>query len=166
VSVKFTNQGGSDRDGNGGSGLHGNQHTQYKNFEFNSVAKIGGRYYGASPDGLFLLEGEDDADQPIEASFGLGQLDFGSPQLKTVAHCYLGTAAGGLRLNVQALYRGTPVSYDYPARGHGASMREVRFDLGKGLSSSYVMPTFYNSGGDAFEVDAIRFLIAESTRRI
>lgn len=140
--------------------------TQYKNYTFNSVSKIGGRYYGASSDGLFLLEGEDDAGQPIEAVFGLGQLDFGSPQLKTVAHCYLGTAAGGLRLNVQALYRGSPVSYDYPARGHGASMREVRFDLGKGLSSSYVMPTFYNNGGDAFEVDSIRFLIAESTRRI
>lgn len=140
--------------------------TQYKNYEFNSVAKIGGRYYGASPDGLFLLDGDDDAGEPIEASFGLGQLDFGSPQLKTVAYCYLGTAAGGLVLNVQALYRGAPVAYDYPARGHGASMREVRFDLGKGLSSSYVMPTFYNNGGDAFEVDSIRFLIAESTRRI
>ena len=65
--------------------------TQYKNYEFNSVAKIGGRYYGASSDGLFLLDGEDDAGEPVEASFGLGQLDFGSPQLKTVAHCYLGS---------------------------------------------------------------------------
>lgn len=140
--------------------------TQYKNYEFNSVAKIGGRYYGASSSGLFLLDGEDDDGQPIEASFGLGQLDFGNPQLKTIAHCYLGTASGGLGLNVKALYRGAPASYDYPARGHGATVREVRFDLGKGLSSTYVMPTFYNIGGDAFEVDSIRFLIAESTRRI
>jgi hypothetical protein len=31
VSVKFTNQGGSDRDGNGGLGLRGNQHTALAN---------------------------------------------------------------------------------------------------------------------------------------
>ena len=29
MSVKFTNQGGSRFDGNGGSALHGNQHTVY-----------------------------------------------------------------------------------------------------------------------------------------
>lgn len=140
--------------------------TQYRNYEFNSVAKIGGRYYGADADGLYLLEGNDDDGKPIAAGFGLGQLDFGSPQLKTVAYCYLGTAAGGLSLNLQALVRGVPVGYDYLARGHGATMREVRFDLGKGLRSTYVMPTFYNIDGDRFEVDTIRFLVAESTRRI
>ena len=58
------------------------------------------------------------------------------------------------------------MGYDYLARGHGATMREVRFDLGKGLRSTYVMPTFYNIDGDRFEVDTIRFLVAESTRRI
>lgn len=140
--------------------------TQYKNYEFNSVAKIGGRYYGASPDGLYLLEGEDDAGVPIEASFGLGELDFGTPQLKTVVNCYLGAAAGGVGLNVQALLRGQPASFDYPARAHGASMRELRFDLGKGLRGTYVMPTFYNINGEAFQVDTVRFVIAESARRI
>jgi len=140
--------------------------TQYENYPFNSVAKIGGRYYGASEDGLHLLEGEDDAGQPIEASFGLGQMDFGSPQIKTVTYCYLGAAAGGMRLELQALLGGGPAIFRYPARGHGRSMRELRFDLGRGLRSSYVMPTFYNCGGAPFEVDAVRFMIAESARRI
>lgn len=140
--------------------------TQYEHYPFNSFAKIGNRYYGAGDDGLYLLEGPDDAGQPIAASFGLGQLDFGSPQLKTVTHCYLGTAAGALQLKIDALLNGAPASYTYAARGHGASMREVRFDLGRGLRSTYVQPTFYNVDGSAFEVDAVKFLVAESARRI
>lgn len=140
--------------------------TQYDNYPFNSFAKIGGHYYGAGDAGLFLLEGPDDAGQPIAASFGLGELNFGSPQLKTVSHCYLGTAAGGMRLQVDALLNGAPASYTYPARGHGASMREVRFDMGRGLRSTYVQPTFYNADGAAFDVDAVSFLVAESARRI
>lgn len=140
--------------------------TQYTGYEFNSVALIGGRYYGAGADGLFLCEGDDDDGAPIEASFGLGRLDFGSPQVKMVPYCYLGAAAGAMRVTVDALVDGQPASYTYTARAHGRSMRGVRFDLGRGLRSTYVMPTFYNCGGSAFEVDAVRFLVAESARRI
>lgn len=140
--------------------------TRYDGYDFNSYARIGDRFFGASEQGLFVLDGPDDAGRPIAASFGLGQLDFGSPQLKTVSHCYLGAAAGAMTLRVDALQRGQPASYSYAARGHGASMRELRFDLGKGLSSSYITPTFANACGQAFAVDAVRFLINESARRI
>lgn len=140
--------------------------TQYENYPFNSVAKIGGRYYGATDEGLFLLEGEDDAGEPIVSVFGLGQMNFGNPQIKTVTHCYLGAAAGAMRLEVDALVRGVPASYSYQARVYGSTMREMRFDLGKGMQSTYLTPTFYNDSGMPFEVDAVRFLIAESARRI
>lgn len=140
--------------------------TQYENYPFNSVAKIGGRYYGATDEGLFLLEGDDDAGEPIVSVFGLGQMNFGNPQVKTVTHCYLGAAAGAMRLEVDALVRGVPASYSYSARVYGSTMREMRFDLGKGLQSTYLTPTFYNDSGAPFEVDAMRFLIAESARRI
>ena len=140
--------------------------TQYEGFEFNSFAKIGGRYFGASAEGLFLLEGDSDAGVPIAASFGFGQLDFGSPQLKTINYCYLGAAAGALALKVDALLNGAPASFSYPARGHGQSMRELRFDLGRALRSTYITPTFSNVNGSSFEVDSVRFLINESARRI
>lgn len=146
--------------------LQGAGTTQYRNYPFNSVAKIGGRYYGASADGLFLLEGDDDNGEPIEAVFGLGQLDFGNAQVKNVPYCYLGAAAGAMRLEIDALIKGQPASFTYPAREHGASMRGLRFDLGKGMRSSYVVPTFYNSNGEPFEVDSVRFLVADSARRI
>lgn len=140
--------------------------TQYEGYEFNSFALIGGRYYGARHDGLFLLEGEDDAGADIEASFGLGQINFGNAQKKTVAHCYLGAAAGALELSVDALLNDTPANYAYEARGHGDTMREVRFDLGKALKSTYIVPTFTNQDGDAFKVDTVQFLVHDLDRKI
>lgn len=140
--------------------------TRYTGYEFTSVAEIGGRYYGTRADGLYLLEGNQDAGQAIAASFGFGELNFGSPQLKTVAYCYLGASAGAMRVNISALVNGNPASYTYPARAHGSTMREIRFDLGRGLKSTYVQPTFYNTNGSDFQVDTVQFLVAESARRI
>lgn len=140
--------------------------SEYTNFVFNSFAKIGGRYFGASEDGLFTLDADTDTGKPIAAAFGFGRLDFGSPQLKTMSYCYLGTAAGSMKMRVDSHVNGKPAGYEYKARLHGRSIREVRFDLGRGLKSTYVMPTFYNANGDDFEVDNVRFLVSNSDRRI
>jgi hypothetical protein len=140
--------------------------TQYTGYEFNSAARIGGRYYGATAEGLFLCDGDSDDGAPIDASFGPGQLNFGSPQIKTVPYCYVGASAGAMRMTMDALVNGQPAHFAYPALEHGSSMRELRFALGKGLRSTYVMPTFYNFAGSDFEVDAVRFVLAESARRI
>ena len=114
----------------------------------------------------YLAQRDHDLMAPIAARFGFGQLDFGSPQIKTASYCYLGAAAGAMSLNIAALLGGQPADYDYPARGHGESMRELRFDLGRGLRSTYLTPTFSNVDGAPFTVDAVRFVINESTRRI
>ncbi|WP_398493383.1 hypothetical protein [Variovorax sp.] len=140
--------------------------TQYEGFDFNSFVRIGGRYYGARHDGLYLLEGEDDAGQAIDATFGLGQLNFGNAQKKTVGHCYLGAAAGALQLTIDALLNDVPASFTYSARGHGETMRAIRFDLGKGLKSTYVVPTFNNEDGERFKVDTLEFLVHDLTRKI
>lgn len=140
--------------------------TEYTGYTFNSVAKIGGRYYGANEQGLFLLEGETDNGTPIAANFGFGQLDFGAAQMKTLSYCYLGTKAGQMRLTIDALVCGKPAQFSYPSRRHGETMRGVRFDLGRGMKSTYVMPTFSNIDGNDFEVDTVRFMAAGSSRRI
>ncbi|MDO5691113.1 MAG: hypothetical protein Q4G70_01355 [Pseudomonadota bacterium] len=95
--------------------------THYTNYDFDSFARIGDHYYGCRHDGLYVLDGADDAGTPIGAAFGLGQLDFGNPQLKTVAHCYLGASAGAMHVRIDALLHGQPSTYTYPAglRRHG-----------------------------------------------
>lgn len=140
--------------------------SEYTGFVFNSFAKIGGRYFGASEDGLFVLDADTDAGKPIAAAFGFGKLDFGSPQMKTISYCYLGAMAGQMRLDVRSHVNGRDAEYGYHSRFQRADLREVRFDLGRGLKSSYVQPTFYNCNGDDFEVDTVRFMVASSDRKI
>ena len=60
----------------------------------NSFVEIDGKYYGASSDGLYLLEGSDDAGAPIDASFGFGQLDFGTPQVKIWCRTVISSVRG------------------------------------------------------------------------
>lgn len=140
--------------------------SKYSGYSFDSTALIGSKYYGANDDGLFLLDGDDDAGEPIQAEFGYGKLDFGAANMKTIGYCYLGTDAGSMKMRVDSHVNGREAGFDYRSRCHRAGMREVRFDLGRGIKSTYIMPTFYNMNGDDFEVDNVRFLVAASDRRI
>ena len=54
----------------------------YSNFKFNSYAKYGGKYYGATQDGIFLLEGEDDAGIQIHTGARIGPTNFGTDREK------------------------------------------------------------------------------------
>ncbi|MNV56453.1 hypothetical protein D3C71_1487370 [compost metagenome] len=147
--------------------LEGNGSTRYTGFDFNSFANIGGRYFGAKHDGIFELEGDDDAGQPIEASWSPGKLDFGTSQLKTPSHVYLGMAAEGyLYLRIDAEQDRKAVSYVYRVRGYDDSLRQERITIGKGLRTNYVVPTFFNEDGEDFEIDTAEFVVADLTRKI
>jgi len=54
----------------------------YSNFKFNSYAKYGGKYYGATQDGIFLLEGEDDAGAFIHTGARIGPTNLGTDREK------------------------------------------------------------------------------------
>jgi len=54
----------------------------YSNFKFNSYAKYGGKYYGATQDGIFLLEGDDDAGIQIHTGAKIGPTNFGTDREK------------------------------------------------------------------------------------
>ena len=54
----------------------------YSNFKFNSYAKYGGKYYGATEEGIFLLEGDDDAGDKIHTGARIGPTNFGTDREK------------------------------------------------------------------------------------
>ena len=140
-----------------------NGSTQYRNFGFNSFGRIGDRYYGASDDGLFELEGDTDVGEPIRASFGIGKLDFGTATKKTVSEAYIGmSAAGNLFIKVVA----DGAEYVYQTRNFSDQMQQQRVTFGKGLRTNYVEFEFYNEEGADFEIDTVEFRVADLTRRI
>lgn len=69
--------------------------SQYGNFDFNSFAMIGGKLYGASDDGLFLLEGDDDDGVAIPALLELVKTDFGSSHQKRLRKGFVGYETAG-----------------------------------------------------------------------
>ena len=136
----------------------------YESYAFNSFANIGGNYFGAGEHGLYALEGDSDAGQPIEVHIDLGQRDFGSDHLKLLANAYLSTnAAQPLKLLVTMPDGKT---YTYPSRGADPLKRTQRIDLGRGLRAHFYGLEIRNDEGSAFELDGLNFNLTESKRRI
>jgi hypothetical protein len=132
--------------------------TKYTNYPFNSFAKIGGKYYGAGPTGLYLLEGSDDAGTPISARARMAFTSLGSSASKRVSSVFLAyTSTGALRLKVLTLAADGSKRADYyrlNAQTTG-DMREGRVKIGQGLRSVYWGFEIESIDGAAFEIDLV-----------
>lgn len=137
--------------------------TRYENYGFNSFCYHDGRYYGCKPDGVYLLEGDDDAGAPIQAMIDLGRHNFGTSALKSVPAAYVGVSSTGamvLKVIVEGL------EYHYTARSSGEQLQQQRIDLGRGLRANYFTFQLFNSDGADFDLDTIEFMPLAHTRRI
>jgi hypothetical protein len=140
-----------------------NGSTTYDNYEFNSYAQIGDSYYGANQQGIFLLEGDDDDGTPIRASVSFGTVRFSKTEKKTVESCYVGMAASG-NLYLKIIAEGQ--EYIYMTRSFGPELKQQRVTPGKGLRTNYVTLEIYNEDGVDFEIDTVKFMVADMKRRI
>lgn len=137
--------------------------TQYENYGFNSFAEFNGRYYGAKADGLYLLEGDTDAGDLIRARIAFGKLDFGTTEKVTVEQCYVGMSGNG-NLFLKVIANGVP--YIYSTRSFSDTLQQQRVTTGKGLRTSYVELELYNEDGADFELDTVKFIVADLSRKI
>jgi len=74
----------------------------YSNFLFNSYAVFGGRYYGAKPDGVYLLEGSDDAGDSIHSGLRIGPHNLGIDRQKRLRALRLGICGDDAQVRVIA----------------------------------------------------------------
>ena len=136
--------------------------TRYDAYGFNSFFALGGKHYGVRNDGVHLLEGADDAGQPITSGVALGKHDFGTQELKSLSAVYAGVSSTGKMLLRVGDGKNT---YTYMARSADTDLRIQRFDTGRGLRTNYF--TFDLVGeGEAFELDNVTFNVAASNRKI
>lgn len=141
--------------------------TNYTNYGFNSFALIGQRYYGAGPDGIFVLDGDTDAGEPIRANWSVGELDFGTALQKTISHAYVGMSAkGNLFMKVLVGEGDEARAYVYKTRSFSQSLKQQRIVCGQGLKANYATIEFYNEEGADFEIDTVEFHVADLKRRI
>lgn len=72
----------------------------YSGFNFNSYAKYRGQYYGAGEDGIYLLEGEDDAGSEIHPGIKIGPVNFGTDREKRLRLLRCGGSTTGAQVKV------------------------------------------------------------------
>ena len=137
--------------------------TRYSNYGFNSFAKIGAKYYGVMRNGLYLLDGPNDAGTPIPAAVNFGNSDFGTSKEKALQNCYIGVASNGAAV-LKVVANGT--TYYYTARNSSTTLETQRLDLGRGLRANYYELELQNSNGGAFELESIEFTPLPLSRRI
>lgn len=137
--------------------------TRYEGYDYNSFAEINGRYYGAKSDGIYLLNGNDDNGEPIDARVGFGKQDFGTSAHKTVSNAYIGVASEG---NLFMTVTVGDNEYTYPTRNYGENLATQRADLGRGLKANYIEFELHNCDGEDFELSSVEFVAASLNRRI
>lgn len=137
--------------------------TRYTSFPFSNVVRAHGAYFGVASDGLFHLTGSADDGNAVQWSFQTGLTDFGTPQLKHVAHAYL---AGRLAPDsVFSVFCGEKLDPHYSySTPRGDTAQTYRCLFGKGLRARYY--AFGVSGAGPLEVSEMEFMVSSSTRRI
>lgn len=96
----------------------------YSRFNFNSYAKHRGQYFGAGEDGIYLLEGADDAGEAIHAGVRIGPANFGTDREKRLRLLRCGGKTVGAQVKVSN-GNGSAGYYDVEEGRAGVS-REVQ----------------------------------------
>lgn len=135
--------------------------TEYENYDFNSFANLGVHYLGASADGLYALDGDDDDGTPTIARLKSGYAQFGGSRFTAFKAAYLGIRGDGniyLKLDTA-----DGRSYTYKTVIQDQQTTKVR--LGKGLRARYFAFELTTEGQD-FDLDNVEFIPMVATRRV
>lgn len=142
--------------------------SQYQHFPFNSLARIGSRYFAAGDAGLYELTGTDDAGAPIAGHLKSGKMDFGSSLQKRIDSAWFAVATDGtVRLKVITHDGGENVEtwYELTSRDAGAVDENLRLKIGKGLKSRHWQFELVVTEATAFQLDEMQLIPMILTRR-
>jgi hypothetical protein len=135
--------------------------SEYSNYAFNSFAKIGNRYFGASSTGLYQLTGDDDNGADIIANIKSGYAEWGGSKFTMFKAAYLGVHGAGDY--VLKLVTGDGKTYTYGISGR--DMRSTKVHVGKGIRTRYFAFELTSTGQD-FDLDTIEFVPLVVERRV
>jgi hypothetical protein len=142
--------------------------TEYDSYDFNSMGYWGGSAYGTKADGIYRLEGSNDAGVDIDAHVLTAITNFGNSVSSRVERAYLGIRNdGSLTLKVIARQDDdTKVAHLYDMTEVGSTLRRERVKLGKGVRAAYFQFELSNTAGGDFELDEMVLVPIALARRI
>lgn len=134
--------------------------TEYDNYEFNSFAKLGDTYVGASSSGLYELVGDDDDGTDIIARIKSGFAQWAGTRFTILKGVYLGVRGEGEF--VLRVITGDDKTYNYTVAAK--DMKSTRVRMGKGIRSRYVRFELISTGQD-FDLESVEFIPLMAERR-
>lgn len=135
--------------------------SRYTNYPFNSFAQIGGVWHGCTSDGLYRLEGPDDAGQPITARLRQGLSALGTRKLKRVPEVYIAYSGDKtvllrvITVNEQSGEKEACI-YRMAPRAAGAT-RENRIKFGRGVQAVDWDFELVAIDGSGFDLASLQF---------
>lgn len=135
--------------------------TEYRNYAFNSFARMGDKYLGATRDGLYELLGDKDDGTNIIATIRSGYAQWGGTHLGGFKAAYLATTGEGAFVLKVITKDGNTYIYNVVTKDG----RSAKVDLGKGLRSRYFAFELVSSGQD-FDLDTLEFVPLVADRRV
>jgi len=140
--------------------------TEYDNYPFNSFCDYHGMgiYIGASEQGIFLLDGDDDNGVKINAAIQMGTEDLWKDYIKRLREGFVVIRGGPLQLQI-VLDEGRldPVIRNLESVVN--TMHEERIKFPHGLKNRFVSFIWRNLGGGDFDMESYRAMVDPITHR-
>ena len=140
--------------------------TEYENYSFNSFCNYHGTgiYIGASEEGIFLLDGEDDNGVKINAAIQMGTENLWKDYIKRLREGFVIFRGGPLRLEI-VLDEGRldPVVRDLLSVRNVIQEELVKFP--RGLKNQFISFIWRNLGGSDFDLESFRAMVDPITYR-
>ncbi len=128
--------------------------TTYSGYDFNSLAVLGDKTYGANENGVYLLEGSTDNGTNIDAYVKTGTVDLHDPTVQRIVDAWLSG-----RVDVGGVFT---VYEDEETEGSSedvmiddALAHDERVKLPQGLKGRFVAFEFANSNGSDFDLTGL-----------
>ena len=143
--------------------------SRYTEFQIGSLAAIGGALFGAGRDGLYAIDSQDDAGQPIAAYVLTGQHRAAGDSVRRGGYLYAPmVAAGPMQVRVLDTAAGAPAAHTYPFEDRKADgLATMRAKFGKGVRSLTWQFQVGNVDGAAFAIPSgMTWVIDPGSRRV
>ena len=142
-----------------------NAFSEYQGWNFNSLARISNRYFGASEDGIFELTGSTDAGENIATYIQTGLMDFGTSFTKSVQYAYIAAdSEGRVALGISVAGQAAVTQGWYEVVSDNAAANNLKITIGRGLKGRYWK---FDIASDALEsFDAVTLLPVKLSRRV
>lgn len=129
---------------------------QFTNYDFESFTELNGSLYGVNEDGLFLLEGDDDAGTDIDSEFSFGFIDFAARTMKRLRSLAADIKSSGMDFTVET-ENGDIESFSLDASTETTTRKT---SINRSLKGRRFEITFSNSNGDDFIIGSLDLIVS------